>query len=73
MALVKSLVSGFVGYTVDGSHREARLETGQEFDTASALVQARPELFTEPPVVEPPAEPEPPVTSSPPPPRRTTK
>lgn len=46
MALVKSLVSGFVGYYEDGSHREIQLETGQEFDAGSAVVLARPELFT---------------------------
>jgi hypothetical protein len=48
MALVKSLVSGFVGYMDGDEHREARLETGQEFDASSVIVQARPELFTTP-------------------------
>jgi hypothetical protein len=58
MALVKSLVSGFVGYTEDGSHREIQLETGQELDADAVIVLARPELFTAPPdVFEVPASP----------------
>lgn len=48
MATVKSLVSGFVGYVVDGSHRETQLETGQEFDADAVIVLARPDLFTAP-------------------------
>jgi len=53
MSLVKSLVSGFVGYVEDGAHREAHLEVGQEFDADSVIVLARPELFTTRPVDEP--------------------
>jgi hypothetical protein len=48
MATVKSLVSGFVGYDDEGSHREVHLEVGQEFDANAVVVLARPELFTSP-------------------------
>jgi hypothetical protein len=52
MALVKSLVAGFVGYTLpNGDLREAHLEVGEERDPTDDVVQARPELFTSP--VEP--------------------